>query len=154
MMDNNMKSSSTEDMRTVLVVEDEVLIRLFISAYLRDCGFRVIEAAHADEALVVLQEPGVTVDIVMSDVEMPRSMDGFGLARWLRVNKPGLPVILVGSAARAATAAADLCESGPISAKPYDPQILLDQIRRHLAERIPPSGGQQNSVGVQECSPA
>jgi CheY-like chemotaxis protein len=39
---------------TVLVVEDDVLIRMPISQYLRDCGYRVIEAANADEAMAVL----------------------------------------------------------------------------------------------------
>ena len=41
---------------TILVVEDEVLIRLVIAEYLRDCGYRVIEAVHADEALLVLRK--------------------------------------------------------------------------------------------------
>jgi DNA-binding response OmpR family regulator len=117
---------------TVLIVEDEILIRFQIAAYLRTCGYRVIEAAHAEEALIVLQEPDLAVDIVMSDVEMPGKIDGFGLAQWLRVNRPGLPVILCGSAAKAADAAADLCEDGPHLAKPYEPVALLDRIRRLL----------------------
>ena len=77
---------------TVLIVEDEVLIRLVISEYLRDCGYRVIEAANADEALVVLKQEELVIDIVLSDVEMPGSMDGFGLARWIREHRTGLDV--------------------------------------------------------------
>jgi CheY-like chemotaxis protein len=62
--------------QTILVVEDEVLIRLVIAEYLRECGYKVYEAAHADEALAVLQSPDVPIDIVFSDVVMPGRMDG------------------------------------------------------------------------------
>jgi CheY-like chemotaxis protein len=125
--------------QTVLVVEDEVLIRMVISEYLRECGYRVIEAAHTDEAIALLQEPDVDVDIVFTDVEMVgASMDGFALARWIRENRPELKVVMAGSPARAAEMAGDLCESGPLLSKPYDPQFALDRIRRLLAERKAP----------------
>ena len=74
----------------VLVVEDEVLIRMVIADYLRTCGYRVIEAASADEALVILQHTEFQVDVVFSDIEMPGSMDGFALSKWLRANRPGV----------------------------------------------------------------
>lgn len=124
----------TINTETLLVVDDEVLVRLAICAYLRECAFRVIEAANADEALIVLQEPDLKIDIVLSDVEMPGTMDGFGLSHWMRAHKPAIPIILVGSPPAAVDAAADLCESGPMLAKPYDQQILLDQIRRTLVD--------------------
>jgi CheY-like chemotaxis protein len=56
------------------------LLRLVISEYLRDCGYKVIEATDADEAIVVLQQPQLAVDVTFSDIEMPGSMDGFVLA--------------------------------------------------------------------------
>jgi DNA-binding response OmpR family regulator len=120
---------------TILVVEDEILIRMLIAGYLRDCGFKVIEAANGDEAFVVLQQADVAIDIVLSDVDLPGTLDGFGLAQWIRQNRPGMDVILAGSPARAVNAAADLCESGPTLSKPYEPQIVLDEIRRLLAAR-------------------
>jgi DNA-binding response OmpR family regulator len=126
------QADETAAAQTVLIIEDEILIRFQVAAYLRHCGYRVIEAVHGEEALVVLQEPGLAVDIVMSDVEMPGKIDGFGLAQWLRANKPGLPIILCGSAAKAADAAADLCEEGPAMTKPYEPEALLDRIKRLL----------------------
>jgi DNA-binding response OmpR family regulator len=61
-------------------------------------------------------------------------MDGFALAQWMRREKPGLPIILAATPARAADVAADLCESGPLLAKPYDAQILLDRIKRSLPQ--------------------
>jgi CheY-like chemotaxis protein len=120
---------------TILVVEDEILIRMLIAGYLRDCGFKVIEAADGDEALVVLQQADVAIDVVFSDVDMPGSLDGFGLAQWVRQNRTGMDVILAGSPARAVNAAADLCTSDPTLSKPYEPQIVLDEIRRLLAAR-------------------
>jgi CheY-like chemotaxis protein len=105
---------------TVLVVEDEVLLRLIISEYLRDCGYRVVEAANADEAVLVLGHQHLAVDILFSDIDMPGSMDGFGLAQWTRSNRPGLEVILTGSVPRAVNAAASLCEDGPVP-KPSEP---------------------------------
>ncbi len=133
-----MIATHSAETNTVLVVEDEVLIRMVISEYLRECGYRVIEAAHAEEAISLLQEPDVDVDIVFSDIELTGAMDGFALAQWIRENRPELKVIMAGSPRRAADAAGDLCESGPLLSKPYDPQFALDRIRRLLAERKAP----------------
>jgi CheY-like chemotaxis protein len=116
----------------VLVVEDDVLVRTVVAAYLRECGFDVVEAGSADEAIRVLQAD-IGVDIVFSDVNMPGSMDGFGLAQWLRRERPGLKVILTSGAARTAKEAGDLCEHGPMLAKPYDHAELERHIRTLLA---------------------
>ena len=105
-----------------------MLVRTVVAAYLRECGFDVIEANGADEAIRVLQAE-VRVDIVFSDINMPGSMDGFGLAQWVRRERPWLKVILTSGAARTAKEAGDLCEHGPILAKPYDHAELERQLR-------------------------
>lgn len=120
--------------RTVLVVEDEVLVRLVIADYLRDCGYRVHEAAGAGEAVLILQSPDVSIDIVFSDVQMPGDMDGFGLARWIRANKPGVQVILTSGVERSADIAATLCEAGPLLEKPYPPQDVVERIKQLVAK--------------------
>jgi CheY-like chemotaxis protein len=120
---------------SILVVDNEVLVRMVIAQYLRDCGYRVIEAATTDEAVAVLKHPNLAVDVVFSDADTPGEMDAFGLAKWVRENKPGMHIILTANAARASDAAADLCEAGPLLRKPYEPQTLLDRIRRLLGER-------------------
>ena len=56
-------------------------MRMPIAQYLRDCGYKVIEAVSADEAMAVLLHRETVVDIVFSDIEMPGSADGFGLAK-------------------------------------------------------------------------
>jgi DNA-binding NtrC family response regulator len=105
-----------------------------IAQYLRDCGYKVIEAASADEAMAVLQDAEIAVDIVFSDIEMPGSVDGFGLSKWIRAHRPGLDVILAGTVPRAVNAASELCEQGPVP-KPYEAQAVHDHIRRLLATR-------------------
>jgi len=128
-------STSAAIAETILVIEGDILIRMVIAQYLRDCGYRVVEAANADEAILVLKQPDLRIDIAFSDVEMPGSMDGFALAQWIRHNRKDVEVILAGSVSRAAKAAGDLCESGPMLAKPYEPRDVVDQIRRLLADR-------------------
>ncbi len=117
---------------TILVVEEDVLVRNLAAAYLRDGGFEVIEANSADEAIRALQAE-VLVDIVFSDIEMPGSMDGFGLAQWVRRERPWLKVILTSGAVRTAKEARGLREQGPILAKPYDHAELERHIRSLLA---------------------
>jgi CheY-like chemotaxis protein len=126
--------SSEPPPRTILVVEDEVLIRLSLSDYLRECGFTVLEAASGDEAIAVLRGRGDDVDLVFSDVQMPGETDGFALARWVRGHHPRIPVMLTSGVAHAVEKAADLCLEGPIVKKPYDHATLLSQILR-LVER-------------------
>jgi CheY-like chemotaxis protein len=60
------------------------------------------------------QKPDIHVDVVLSDVEMPGPMNGFGFAQWARPTRPGLEVILAASPQRATHAAAELCEHGPL----------------------------------------
>jgi DNA-binding NtrC family response regulator len=117
----------------ILLVEDDVLVRP-ISHYLRDCGYKVIEAANADEAVTVLSHKETVIDLVFTDIEMPGGLDGFGLARWVREHRPGLDVILAGTLPRAVETAKKLCEEGPIP-KPYDAKVVHNHIRRLLASR-------------------
>lgn len=127
-------SGKPEVQETILVVEDDVLVRMPIAQYLRDCGYRVIEAVSADEAMAVLLHQEVAIDIVFTDIEMPGSVDGFGLARWIRDHRPGLDVILAGTLPRTIDAAKELCEAGSLP-KPYDAQTVHNHIRRLLAAR-------------------
>lgn len=127
---------------TVLVVEDQVLVRLAVAEYLRDCGWRVLEAGNAAEALAVLEAADVAVDVLFSDVEMPGPMDGFGLARWVRAHRPGVRVLLTsGGVASAAAKAAGLCQDGPLLAKPYDHREVVRRIGAMLARAAAAASG-------------
>jgi DNA-binding NtrC family response regulator len=127
-------TDTPEAPETILVVEDDVLIRMPIAQYLRDCGYKIIEAADADEAITVLLHPETVVDIVFSDIEMPGTVDGFGLAKWIRAHRPGTDVILVGTVPRSVDAAKELCEASPLP-KPYEAQAVHGHIRRLLSAR-------------------
>ena len=115
---------------SILVVEDEVLIRLTVADHLRDCGFRVLEAANGDEACRIM-EAGETVDLVFTDIQMPGQLDGFSLARWVRDRKPGVPVLLTSGYVKSAELAHDLCTE--IVSKPYDHDDLVKRLRRLMA---------------------
>jgi CheY-like chemotaxis protein len=116
--------------QTILVVEDDFLIRIDIADFLRGCGWHVAEAGTAAEAVALL-ESGAPVDLVFSDIQMPGPMDGFGLAAWVRAHRPGLRIILTSGVIQKTEAAASLCDEGPIG-KPYDHERLAERIRHHL----------------------
>lgn len=128
-------AGAKSDRPTVLMVEPDVLIRQPVAEYLRECGYRVVECGNTDEALLILKAEVATIDVVLADAQAPGKLDGFGLARRLRQDRPGIKVILAGTIASQAKEASDLCEEGPQLSKPYDPQLLANHIRRALAAR-------------------
>jgi DNA-binding NtrC family response regulator len=83
---------SLSDTKTVLVVEDEILLRFALAEDLRNAGFHVIEAATGDEALSILHS-GAPVDVMVSDVRMPGTLDGLALARTVRERFPSAKII-------------------------------------------------------------
>src|SRR5262249_59557828 len=76
----------------ILVVEDEVLLRLAAAQHLRQAGYEVLEACNADEALRLLAK--ADVDVVFSDITTPGRMDGLQLADWLREHRPEVVTVL------------------------------------------------------------
>ena len=117
------------------------------AAYLRDCGFDVVEAGNADEAVRVL-EAGIRIDIVFSDVNMPGSLDGFGLAQWLCRERPGLKIILTSGAAQGAKDASDPCAPVPILAHGTSPACVHPQrVRGETPSIFAASRGRSASGG-------
>ncbi len=104
-----------------------------LSEYLRHCGYRVVEAASGEEALTVLKDADLHVDVTLAEVALRGDIDGFQLAAWIRSRRPHISVILAGTPKRAAKAAGDLCEDGPMMAKPYDPQLVVERIKRLMS---------------------
>ena len=117
---------------TVLAVEDVVLARLLVAAYLQESGFQVIEAGSADEAVRVLNAK-MPVDVVFSDINIPGTVDGFGLAQWVQQNRPDVKVVLGTGAAGAAEKAAALGYAEAIIPKPYNRHELERRLRSVLA---------------------
>ncbi len=118
---------------TILVVEPDILVRMSIAEFLRECGYRVLEAATAEDVATVLnsEQP---VDVVFAEVRLTGGRDGFELARWVRQNHPGVDVVLTSGVAGAADKALDLCEDGPLP-KPYHPQEVVRRINLLIERR-------------------
>lgn len=89
-------SEETFKAGTVLVAEDEALVRLILAEELRFAGYDVIEAGNADEAIAFL-DAGLVPDLLLTDVNMPGSRDGIGLARVVRERLPGTRIVVVSS---------------------------------------------------------
>src|SRR5947209_7019313 len=85
--------ASEETRPRILVVEDEVIVRMVLADVLRAGGYLVIEAATADEAIEVLNQ-GDQVSLVISDLRMPGSVDGVALARLIRSKFPVTKIVL------------------------------------------------------------
>src|SRR5262245_42725292 len=117
---------------TILIVEDEILTRMVLAEHLRDCGYRVLEAGTAAEAIVILQSDHA-VDILFTDVGLPGEMNGFGLCAWARRYRAGIRLIVTSGLDKAAHEASELCAEEPYLAKPYDPEHLMREIERQLA---------------------
>jgi CheY-like chemotaxis protein len=113
--------------RTILVAEDEVLIRDMIAQHLRAGGFLVIEASDAGEAIDAL-ESGERIDLLFTDVMMPGVMNGIMLARWVQQNRPEIPVVLASGHKDAGQALPDQ----RLFPKPYDLNEVEAHIRRAL----------------------
>ena len=118
-----------ERMPAVLLVEDEILIRMALSDSLQECGYKVLEASSAAEAIAILEASENPIDVVFSDVRMPGTMDGFALAQWIRTHRPGLPVLLTSGDKRMAETAEGLCEKQALLPKPYDFHVAVARIR-------------------------
>ena len=113
----------------VLVVEDDVLLRLVTASSLREAGFEVLEAANAAEAVQVLE--CIPVDALFSDIDMPGTMDGLALAQWVRQRDLDTRVILTSGVARALGSAEEYASFLP---KPYADMDVEHLLRSVLPE--------------------
>ena len=120
--------TDAQDAKLVMVVDADILARMAIAEYLRDCGYRVIEGVSGAEVRAVL-EAGHKVEVVLLDMQLRSSEDGFALAREIRAAYPAITIIRTSSTAKLADKAADLCDDGPL-VKPYHPQELLRRIQK------------------------
>ena len=112
---------------TVLIAEDEFIVRLTMAEYLREEGYEVIEVGNAEDALDVFKS-GIPVDLLFTDVRMPGSMDGCELAQRVRDQWPGTPVILTSAYSEALLTARSVSQDFVVP-KPYRPQAVLTTIR-------------------------
>jgi CheY-like chemotaxis protein len=114
----------------VLIVEDELLLRMDATDMIEAAGFEVIEAGNADEAIEVL-ESRRDITVVFTDIQMPGSMDGLKLARAVRGRWP--PIKIVATSGHVEVSETDLPEGGRFLAKPYSSVQVAGVLRELIA---------------------
>jgi CheY-like chemotaxis protein len=119
---------------TVMVVEDEELVRRLAATSLRELGYHVLEAADGAEALRLLERHGGPVDLLVTDVVMP-GMGGPELARRLAMSRPRMRVIHTSGSADGAELG--IGSTTPFLAKPYSMAALARKVREALDAEVP-----------------
>jgi two-component system, response regulator PdtaR len=118
---------------TILVVDDEWLIRSDLAQSLEEAGYRTREACNSAEAIAMLEKHR-EIRVVFTDIQMPGSMDGVALAHCIRQRWP--PTILVISSGNRRPHRSELPEDTEFLAKPVDKECLgaiLQEVERRLA---------------------
>ena len=109
----------------VLVVEDEILLRMDAIDALEAAGYDVLDAGNADEAIAMLKVRG-DIHVIFTDIDMPGSMDGLKLAHFVRDRWP--PVKIIATSGLAHVAEKNLPEGGRFLHKPYTPTQVIATI--------------------------
>jgi len=133
---NEISPEKDSALATVLVAEDEVILRMTLSDHLRANNFHVLEAANSDEARKIMASVD-GVDVLISDVHMAVEGEGVALALWMAEQHPDVPVILTsGSAgvqkARAWEGSRNVTDFVP---KPYAQDVMERLVRTRIVAR-------------------
>lgn len=111
----------------ILIVEDEFLLRLDSAETIEHAGFEVVQAANADEAIAIL-EARPEIRVVFTDIQMPGSMDGLKLARFVRDRWPPIKIIVISG--RVVAGEDDLPAGSLFLSKPYRGPVLVSALRQ------------------------
>jgi CheY-like chemotaxis protein len=115
----------------VVVVEDEVLVRMLAVDVLTDAGFTVLEAEHSGHALTHLEAQAADVQVLFTDVHMPGDMDGLDLAHHARRHWPWIATLI--TSARETLAVEALPTGSRFLAKPYNVDHAVAHVRELAA---------------------
>lgn len=114
---------------TLLVVDDEAIIRMDVVDQLESEGFTVLEAATADEAISILASNS-GIRLVLTDIDMPGSMDGLKLAAAVRDKWP--PVQIIVMSGHRMVEITDLPDGSVFFSKPYRHAVVMDSVTKML----------------------
>ena len=112
--------------KTILVVEDEPVLRLVAVADIEDAGMIALEASNGSQALEILATQP-SIDFLFTDIDMPGAIDGVALAKLVQRRYPAIKVILVSGLST--TPQLMLETPVPFYAKPYDMAHILQHMR-------------------------
>jgi two-component system, cell cycle sensor histidine kinase and response regulator CckA len=125
------KSVRASNSKTVLVVEDEEILRTLAVCILEDCGHDVLTAANSDEARKIWDSVGPKLDLVVMDIIIP-GLNGLELAKSFREARPDLKIMfMTGSIDRSPEIAA-LGGATDALFKPYAPKLLGTKVKEIL----------------------
>lgn len=110
----------------VLIVEDDFLLRSDAMQMLEEAGFKVVEAANSDEAILIL-EARPDINVMFTDIDMPGSIDGMKLAHAVRGRWP--PIKIIATSGHYKISSDDLPTGGKFIPKPYNFKNVADVIR-------------------------
>ncbi|MBV1688436.1 response regulator [Novosphingobium sp. G106] len=119
-----------ENTVTVLIVEDETLVRMHGVDLLEEAGFQVIEAANADDALVLLRSHN-EIGLLFSDIDMPGSMNGLELARAVHAEWPSMRLLL--TSGHHNLTESSIPDDGKFVGKPWTEGKLIAKVQAVLA---------------------
>jgi len=129
------KASGSEEMprgtETILVVDDNFLVRSFVVDTMASLGYRVLEARDGPDALEVI-EGGEPINLLFTDIVMPRGMSGVDLAREAQRRRPDLKVLVTSGYSQAELASAHGASPLSYLAKPYRAADLARRVRETL----------------------
>ena len=121
----------TEPLVRILVIDDEPIIRLDARKILEDAGYVVTEAASADEAMPLLAD-GKTIEAIVTDIDMPGTLDGLELARVVDGLMPEVAIVIMSG--HKLPRRDDLPLKATFVAKPFSASVLLQQVAEALVE--------------------
>jgi CheY-like chemotaxis protein len=110
----------------VLIVEDEMLLRMRTVDMVEDAGFTSVEAVDADEAVAILESRS-DIALLLTDIQMPGTMDGLGLAHSVHRRWPPIRIILVSGQLKLANI--DIPPQSRFFGKPLDSEDLIAEIQ-------------------------
>ena len=117
---------------TILVVEDEVVVRDLVVAELQDVGYRVIAVGAGEEALAILQNRAQRIDWLFTDIRLPGAIDGWLVADEFRLTHPFRPIVY--ATAYAPEQARQQLQGSYFFRKPYRPSQIVAAFRRLSAD--------------------
>ena len=122
---------------TILVVEDEPMVRRLTVSVLRRAGYTVLEAANARDAEAVAYTPGASINLLLTDVILGSGPTGVSLGRTLKAALPALIVLhMSGYSTELSSAATTSAERAAFLAKPFTTAQLLDAVHNALAPQV------------------
>ena len=127
--------------RTILVVDDEPGILDLVQRVLKHANYNVVPSRSGDHAWGVIERGQPKVDLVLTDIVMPGSMDGFTLAKNTRRKYRKLPVLfMTGALPESDEKAAEMARERRLLRKPFSPKELLEFVDSHFGESGAQSG--------------